>query len=91
MTVGEALAALARRELALVLDGAVEELDALHAQREALTARLQPGDPGLPAAVEAQALVTAALKQRRAEVLRELRELAPSRQVAQAYAASASV
>jgi hypothetical protein len=87
----EALADLAKHELALVDAGEVEELPALHARRDALIAALPPvppadARPALERAAALQAGVTAALAERLRESGAELRKLTHGRTAMAGYA-----
>jgi hypothetical protein len=84
------LAALADEELALVLDGRVDELDALHARREVLMAQLPPTLSGpevgvLRQAAGVQQLVTLALTEQHAAIRNELAGLQLGRTTARGY------
>lgn len=90
-TVATRLAALADEELALVLDGRADELDELHARREALMTALPlsltAADVGaLRQAAGIQHLVTLALTERHAQVRAELGGLHRGRSAAHGYA-----
>jgi len=94
MTVFEALAALAREELAIVTEERYDELAGLHARREALMARLPAVAPPdglvhLREAARVQALVTLALSQARDAVGLELGRIATTRRGVQGYADAA--
>lgn len=89
------LAALAREEHALILDGRFEELDALGERRDMLLSRLPRdtpahAEPHLREAARLQAVVTAALTDGRAMMLRELGRLGRSRDAARGYGGSSS-
>lgn len=91
----ERLLELAERETTLVGAGALEDLQALAAERSATIAGLPAVAPreaaGLLAQLGAmQALTTAAMVSARAETGRELRSLGRGRGAVQGYAASAS-
>jgi hypothetical protein len=88
------LAALAREEHALVTDGRFEELAELNARRDALMAALPAAAPpealaDLREAARLQGLITAALREARAETAAELRRLRATRTGVQGYAAGA--
>lgn len=98
MSPAVALAVLAEEELALVLDGRADELDALHVRREALMGRLLDIAPGaLPAAdrdaleraAGTQQLVTLALAEKVDAVRLELSGLHRGRSAAAGYARAA--
>jgi hypothetical protein len=87
-----ALAALAREEHGLVLDGRFDELAGLQERRSALMAQLPPTAP--PHALEhvreatrLQGLVTVALRDARDAAAAELRRLRTTRTGVQGYAA----
>lgn len=91
MSPAEQLAALADEELALVLDGRVDELDGLHARRDELMTQL----PSVVSAVDVgalrqaagiQHLITLALTERHAAVRDELTGLHRGRTAAHGYA-----
>jgi len=84
------LAALADEELALVLDDRADELDELHARREALMALLpaalsSPEVGALRHAAGIQHLVTLALTERHAAARSELGKLDRGRTAAHGY------
>ena len=90
------LAALAREEHALVLDGRYDELADLHARRERLMAVLPPSAPpealgDIREAARLQGLVTAALREARDLTAAELTRVRRSRRGAQGYAAGTGV
>lgn len=98
MSPAVALAVLAEEELALVLDGRADELDALHVRREALMGRLLDIAPGtMPAedvaalerAAGTQQLVTLALAERVDAVRVELAGLHRGRSAAAGYSRAA--
>jgi hypothetical protein len=87
-----ALAALAREEHALVVDGRYDELAGVRERREILMAALPPVPPAwamddLREAARLQGLVTAALREARDATGAELRRLRTTRTGAQGYAA----
>jgi hypothetical protein len=95
MTVFEALAALAREELAMVNDERFDELAGLYARREALMAQLPPSAPPeglahLREAARIQALITAALAEARDATGAELARIRHTRRGVQGYAGAAS-
>lgn len=89
----QTLAALADEELALVLDGRTEELEALHGRREAAMDELRAaGPPHAPADVDAlrhalgiQDLVTQAIRERAGALRAELGTLDRGRTAAHGY------
>lgn len=98
MSPAMALAALAEEELAMVLDGRADELDALHVRREALMGRLVDLAPGalrpedraaLERASGTQQLVTLALAELVDAVRVELSGLHRGRSAAAGYARAA--
>ncbi len=99
MSPAMALAALADEELAMVLDGRADELDALHVRREALMGRLLDVASGtlhaedvaaLERAAGTQQLVTLALAEKVDAVRVELSGLHRGRSAAVGYARAAA-
>ncbi|MTD45494.1 hypothetical protein GKE82_14650 [Conexibacter sp. W3-3-2] len=99
MSPAVALAALAEEELALVLDGRADELDALHVRREALMGRLMDLAPAglrpedraaLERAAGTQQLVTLALGDAVAAARAQLGGLHRGRSAAAGYARAAA-
>jgi hypothetical protein len=88
------LAALAREEYALVTDERFDELAELNQRRDALMAALPATAPpealdDVREAARLQGLVTAALREARADTAQELRRLRATRTGVQGYASGA--
>jgi hypothetical protein len=98
MTIAAGLAALADEELALVLDGRVEELEALAARRDVLLGALTPAAgadpaqrPDLEHALRTHALAAQALREHLSDTAAQLGALRSRRTAAQGYRNSTNV
>jgi hypothetical protein len=98
MTIAAGLAALADEELALVLDGRVEDLEALAARRSVLLGALTPAAgadpaqrPALEHALRTHALAAQALRDRLEQTAAELGGLRSRRAAVQGYRNSTKV